>query len=201
MKYIYNDSSIFIINNMDRLQTIWIIWKLWSWKDSVWDYISNLIWWQRFELSRIVKNEANDLWIDLTRDNLIWILRAKHNIHWKWYLVDETLKLLDWKWIITWIRLIEQISTLRVKTNSILMYVDCERELRFQRQLERMKKWDLLTIDEMDKVDSNEESDLWTTYFQDNVRNLVDIVIDNNWTEENTRKQVDLFLKNRNFII
>ena len=93
--------------------TIWVIWPIWSWKDTVWRYLEEKLWRTRYELSWILKKQSSDLWILHTRENLLEILQEKQIIYWKKYLSTEVLKLIEVNWIVTWIRMIDQIEELK----------------------------------------------------------------------------------------
>lgn len=181
------------------IKTIWIVWKLWSWKDTVWDYIVQKTNITKYELSQILKNEITSLWIEKTRENLIFLLHQKHDVFGKWYLIREVLRKIDNHWIITWIRLLEQIETLKKHSESYVILVDIFDEIRFDRQRDRGNIWDPKSLEELLLLDKKEENDLNNTIKNNSIRAMSDFIIDNNWDLNYLYTQINSILQQINF--
>ncbi len=170
---------------------IGIAWKFWAGKSLVAEYLRDKLDLQVFEGSDVLKQEAKVRGIkEPTRENLIDIAEELQKKYGKQIIFEKLLETIDEKWIIPWIRLIEQAKYLRENSDFTLIYMDSSDDRVFERVLKRNKFWDPVNAEEFSRIWKRDwQSDL------EKLKNYADLVIENNGSLEDLYKKLDIFIK------
>ena len=173
---------------------IWVIWPTASWKDTVAQYISNKLKIPFYQISQPLKEIAKQRNIPITRENLITLWRELAQKYWDEFLAKylvENAK--ENKLILVWMRQLWQLDWLRKYTNFVLIWVNADPLLRFERILKRNKPWDPKTFEEFLKL---EQKDDWESVQKiSECMKQVDFLIENEWSLKQLYKKVDEILK------
>jgi len=170
-----------------------------SWKDTVAEYISKKLNIHFYQISKPLKEIAKHRGIPITRENLIILWRE---LTWKYwdeflakYLVENTKKN---KLILVWMRQLWQLDWLRNYTNFVLIWVNANCSLRFERILKRDKPWDPKTFEKFLEL---EQKDDWESVQKiSECMKQVNFLIENEWSLGQLYKEVDEILEKINFV-
>ncbi len=173
-------------------KVLWIIWTLASGKDTLAEMISEEFQLPLYQISSTLKMIAQERGISPDREYLINLGRELAINHGDDYLArylvenasEETL-------VIVGMRQLGQIKYLRENTHFMLIGVDADPQIRFQRLLERGKFWDPLEWEEFQRIESMEDT-------SDNAQKigkcleLADYTFENNGTFDNLKSQIQV---------
>ena len=172
---------------------IWIIWKLACGKDTAWEYISNKLNIQLNVISDGLKRIARERWIEVKRENLIAISREITPIHWDGYLAEIILKnSLDNPTLIVWMRQLGQIEYLKENSRFILIAMDWNDEIRYDRMKQRWKLGDAKDLEDFIRIEKEEEKSVQKTSL---CMEHANYKVHNNWGLEDLYTQLDEILK------
>lgn len=170
-----------------------IIWFHASGKATVSNYISKKLGLEIFEISCVIKMEAKKRGIQFTRENLINLALDMAKEEWKQVLAERLLSWLEerWinKWIIAWMRVPEQLNYVKNNTEAIFIWVKTDLKERFKRMKKRKLYWDPKTLEELIKLEQDENN-------PPNVSDTgacldkCDYIIDNNKLQDNLVVQI-----------
>lgn len=175
-------------------KVIWIIWKMWAWKDIVWDYISEKFWINKYIISSKLKEEADKKWIEKTRINLINIWRELAMEFWDWILAQKLLEDSKWDIILAiWMRQLWQLDFFKKNTNFTLIWIESSDEIRFERIIKRRKFWDAKTLKQFKEEEKEEDGK--SVQKISHCLNMADYIIENNGDLEEFFEKIDNILK------
>ncbi len=142
--------------------------------------------------------------LPVNRDSMILVANDLRKNNGPEYIVRELFKIAEKNGenaIIESIRTIGEVDELRKKTNFILMAVDADRKLRYERAIKRKSSKDNVSFEDFVK---QEESEMTST--DPNKQNLsaciskADVVFENNGTKDELFAQIENYLKEKNLM-
>lgn len=137
--------------------------------------------------------------LKVTRETLIETANEIRKNHSPSYIVEQLYKeaeKLHKPVVIESIRTVGEIKALRKKPNFLLIAVDADRKIRYERSLKRNSETDNLSYKEFVQIEEKEMNS--NNEGKQNLKKCIemaDIVILNNGTIEDLRKQVGTYLK------
>ena len=174
---------------------IGIIGTIGSGKDTVAEYISNKLSIPTFQISQPLKDIAKEREIEPTRENLIKIGSDLVKEKGAGFLAELCIqKLQNEKGIVTGIRVLEVVDYFRKNSNLILLAIEAEPEIRFQRIVDRNKFGEAENFEEFIENERKENSPPNAQRLFECLK-LADYSIDNNENQEKLFIKVDEFLK------
>lgn len=170
------------------MKIIGITWPAAAWKGTVVDYLVNQCWFVHYSVSGYLKDQLVAMGKEVNRDTLKWLaddLRKKHD---SGYLIWELYRMAE-KWgknaIIESIRTVWEVELLKKKTNFILLSIDADQELRYQRALSRNSEKDHISFEKFKQQDEAESVNEDPT--KGNIlacQKLADVSLVNQWDKE-----------------
>lgn len=176
---------------------IGIIGPVGSGKDTVAEYISNKLGINSFQISQPLKDIAKEKNMEPTRENLIKIGSDLVKEKGPEYLAELCLKKISGDiGMITGVRVLEIIEYLRKNTDFILLSIDANPNLRFNRSTERGKSGEARTLEEFVENENRENSSPNVQRLFECMK-LADYSIQNEDSLEDLFREVDEFLKKK----
>lgn len=129
-------------------QIIGIIGTIGAGKDTAGDYIAKKLHIPSFQISSPLKQICADTNIEPTRDNLIALGTKLAKEHGDGYLAEYILERMPERAIITGIRQLGQIAALESLSNLVLISIDADASVRFQRVKSNNKLGEATTLSE-----------------------------------------------------
>lgn len=178
-------------NNMEKI-VLWFTWEMWCWKDTASNYIFNKYWWKTFKFSSSLRDILARIHIEPTRENLSAISRILREEFWQ----DQLAKIMkedvkaaeDHIILIDWVRRKDDIVHLTQIPEFKLIYIDTSLDKRYNRIITR---WE--NSDDIGKtMEQFQKEQLLETEIQIRwLKEIADVVIDNNWSFEELYAQID----------
>ncbi len=177
---------------------IGIIGTIGSGKDTAAEYISKKLSIPTFQISQPLKDIAKERGIEPIRENLIKLGSDLVKENGPGFLVKLLIdKVPDDLLIITGIRVVGVIEYLRENYNLVLLAIDAEPEVRFQRCLIRNKLGEAKILEEFIENERKENAAPNEQRLFECLK-LADYTIENNGDIETFFKKVDAFLESNN---
>jgi dephospho-CoA kinase len=114
-----------------------------------------------YSIKEIIAEELRNRGMEVNRENLIMMANSLRSQHGPDVLVQRVIKQLpqDGNAVIESLRNPEEVSALRANGNFILIAVDAPIQSRLQRLVGRSRPGDPLTLDDLRRLDGQEEAD------------------------------------------
>ncbi|MBI5733715.1 MAG: AAA family ATPase [Candidatus Kerfeldbacteria bacterium] len=173
---------------------IGIIGGIGSGKDTVADYIARKLTMSAYQISQPVKDIAKTKGLEPTRDNLVELGTKIAQEKGADFIIKVLLERINHKAIITGLRQLPQIEYLRKNTKLILIAIEAEPRIRFNRATARNKPDEAKTIEEFINNEQSENSGQHIQRLFDCMK-LADYTIENNADLESLFKKIDYLLK------
>jgi dephospho-CoA kinase len=162
-------------------------------KDTVADYIGKKLNCQVYQISKAIKDEAKNRSQGTNRDTLIKLGTELSKKHGSDYLARHFLDYPDKTLVITGMREVGQLDFLKNKSNFILIAIDADPQIRFERAIKRGKAGEAKDVEEFVSREKKENSgDHAQRLFE--CMPLADYTITNNGTIEELHQKVDKIL-------
>ncbi|MFA6586091.1 MAG: AAA family ATPase [Candidatus Paceibacterota bacterium] len=171
-------------------KVIGIVGGISSGKDTAAKYISEKLNIPAFEMSQPLKDIARERNIELTRENLVALGTPLAQEFGADYFAKILLGKIDSAGIFAGMRQIAQIEYLKNNSNFILISIEADPKIRFQRTLARAKLGEATNLEEFIRNEINENSgERIQRLFE--IMKMADIHIENNGSLENFYNQID----------
>ena len=181
------------------MKIIWITGPAAAGKWTVVDYFVNKLWFVHYSaswyLTEILKKENKEINRDTMRE-LADSLRAQY---WPSYLISELYNQAEKNWknaIIESVRTVWEVELLRDKENFILLSIDADQKLRYQRALERNSAKDHISFEKFQEQEAleaaSEDPNKWNIKA---CQKLADVEIQNNWDVKTLYEAIENMVK------
>lgn len=171
-----------------------------SGKDFIAEYIHNKISFPIFPISDILRDIAKEREIEQTRENLIAINLDLEKTYGKMFLIQKLLDKVQENAILTGLRIpAVQFPYLREEARTVIIGVDANPKLRFERATARGKLGEATTFEEFMANETRENSEPNPQRVFDAV-SMADHVIVNEGTINELYAKIDIILTKENFI-
>ena len=177
------------------MRIIWITGPAAAGKWTVVDYLVNKCWFLHYSVSWYLTEILENEWKEVNRDTMRYLadsLRAEHGSS---YIVWELYKKASAVWenaIIESIRTVWEVELLKKQSNFILLSVDADQKVRYERALQRNSAKDHIDFDTFKKQEaleaSNEDINKWNILA---CQKLADYTLDNNSDSSTLYKKID----------
>lgn len=177
---------------------ILIVWAMWSWKDTVANYISKKYNIPAFWISTSLKLLAKEKWLPQDRDTLISLWAEVAKDFWDSFLAQKIIELTkEDTFIIFGTRQIGQLEYLFQNTNCFSIGILSDKQLRYKRITSRFWEWEysydlFLKQEYRDNFEWPQKVDLCVQ--------MCENIIKNNTTLEDLYKNIDNTLEKNNFL-
>lgn len=141
-----------------KKHVIGIIGTIGAGKDTAGDYIASKLHIPTFQISSPLKQICQEAGVEPTRDNLIALGTKLAAEHGDGYLADYILERMPQEAIITGMRQLGQIETLRAKASLTLISIDADPAIRFERVTQNAKLGEASNLDEFVSKEIRENS-------------------------------------------
>ena len=168
-------------------------------KGTIVEYLVNNKGFEHFSARGLLVEELEKRGLDKIRDNMVVVANELREKHGSSYVADELFKRALFKGknaVIESLRAVGEIESLRNKGEFILLAVDADPKLRYERVLGRMSSTDNVSFE---KFLADEEKEMEST--DANRQNLkkciemADFVIENNGTIDELNRKIENILK------
>ena len=177
------------------MKIIWITGPQAAGKWEIVDYLVEKKWFSHYSVRWFLTTEIEKRWLSLDRDSMRDVandLRAKY---WPSYITDQLFLQAQQSGkdaIIESIRAIGEVESLKKNSDFILLAVNANQKLRFERAIARKSASDFVSFEkfqEQERLES-ENSDPTKQNINACIK-LADFIVNNDWNIENLHKQLD----------
>jgi len=177
------------------MKIIWITGPQAAWKWEIVNYLVEKKWFTHYSVRGFLTKEIEKRWLPLDRDSMREVandLRANHEPS---YIVDQLFIEAKQNWkdaIIESIRAIWEVESLKKNSDFILLAVNAEQKLRYERAIARKSESDFVSFEKFQEQEALENSN--TDPSKQNISaciNMANYVVNNDWSIENLHKQLD----------
>ena len=175
---------------------IWFTWEMWCGKDTATAYIQEKLGWVKFKFSQSQRDILDRIWVEQTRENISAVSTFIREAFWQDLLSKimkkDVLESSEDVILIDWVRRQSDIVYLTQIPEFKLVYIDTSLKNRYTRISNRRENADDIwkTMEQFIK-----EQELETEVQIRWLKDIADIVIDNNWSFEEFYKQIDNLIK------
>ena len=177
------------------MKIIWITWPQAAWKWEVVNYLVEKKGFAHYSVRGFLTEEIEKRWIELNRDSMREVaneLRAKHGPS---YITDQLFlqaKKSNQDAIIESIRAIGEVESLKKNSDFILLAVNADQKLRFERAIARKSASVFVSFEKFQEQErlENENSDPSKQNILACIQ-MADFVVNNDGDIDNLHKQLD----------
>lgn len=181
------------------MKIIWITGPQAAGKWAIVDYLVEKKWFTHYSVRGFLTEEINKRWLPVDRDSMREVandLRASHEAS---YIVDQLFLQAqkDGKdAIIESIRAIWEVESLKKNSDFILLAIDANQKLRYERAIARKSESDFVSFEKFQEQEAaeNNNSDPSKQNISACIK-LADHVVNNNWTRKELYKQLDKIIE------
>lgn len=184
----------FIFHNL-FMKIIWITGPQAAWKWEIVNYLVEKKWFSHYSVRWFLTEEIEKRWLPLDRDSMREVandLRAKY---WPSYITDQLFLQAQQSGndsIIESIRAIWEVESLKKNSDFILLWINADQKLRFERAIARKSASDFVTFEKFQEQERLESENSDPSKQNINAcMNMADFIVNNNWNIKELHKQLD----------
>ena len=177
------------------MKIIWITGPQAAGKWEIVNYLIEKKWFSHYSVRWYLTQEIEKRWLPVDRDSMRELGNELRANYWPSYITDQLFiqaKNAGKDAIIESIRAIWEVESLKKNSDFILLAVNADQKLRFERAIARKSASDFVSFEkfqEQERLESN-NSDPSKQNINACIK-MADYVINNNWDIEELRKQLD----------
>lgn len=177
---------------------ILLVWAMWSWKDTAWDYLSKKLNVNKYWISTWLRLLAKQRWLNEDRDTLIALWREVWEKYWDDFLAKNIIESISDKvLIIVWTRQIWQLEYLFNNTNCFSIWLLSDKEVRYNRIKTRFNDWE---YSYQDFLNQEYKDNFWWLQKVDLCTQMCEHKINNDWNINDLENQLDILIKKIKFL-
>ena len=177
------------------MKIIWITGPQAAGKWEIVNYLVEKKWFAHYSVRWFLTEEIKKRWLPLNRDSMREVANDLRANYWPSYITDQLFiqaQQSSKDAIIESIRAIWEVESLKRNSDFILLAVDADQKLRFERATARKSESDFVSLEkfkEQEKLE-NENSDPSKQNILACI-NMADFIVNNDWNIEDLHKQLD----------
>lgn len=177
------------------MKIIWITGPQAAGKWEIVNYLVEKKWFAHYSVRWFLTEEIEKRWLPLDRDSMREVANDLRSNYWPSYITDQLFLQAQKNGkdaIIESVRAIWEVESLKKNSDFILLAVNADQKLRFERAIARKSESDFVTFEkfqEQERLES-ENSDPSKQNINACIE-MADFVISNNWSLEDLHKQLD----------
>ena len=181
------------------MKIIWITGPQAAWKWEIVNYLVEKKWFAHYSVRWFLTQEIEKRWLPLDRDSMREVANELRANYWPSYITDQLFLQAQKNGkdaIIESVRAIGEVESLKKKSDFILLAVNADQKLRFERAIARKSASDSVTFEkfqEQERLES-ENSDPSKQNINACIK-MADFVVNNDWDIESLHKQLDEIIK------
>ena len=177
------------------MKIIWITGPQAAWKWEIVNYLVEKKWFAHYSVRWFLTQEIEKKWLPLDRDSMREVANELRANYWPSYITDQLFLQAQENGkdaIIESVRAIGEVESLKKNSDFILLAVNADQKLRFERAIARKSASDFVTFEkfqEQERLES-ENSDPSKQNINACIE-MADYVVNNDWNLEDLHKQLD----------
>ena len=177
------------------MKIIWITGPQAAGKWAIVDYLTQKKWFAHYSVRWFLTEEIEKRWLPLDRDSMREVANELRANYWPSYITDQLFlqaQAAGQDAIIESVRAIWEVESLKKNSDFILLAVNADQKLRFDRAIARKSASDFVSFEkfqEQERLES-ENSDPSKQNINACIE-MADYVVNNNWDIEALHKQLD----------
>jgi dephospho-CoA kinase len=181
------------------MKIIWITGPQAAWKWEIVNYLTEKKWFSHYSVRWFLTQEIEKRWLPLDRDSMREVANDLRANYWPSYITDQLFLQAqkDGKdAIIESIRAIWEVESLKKNSDFILLAVNANQKLRFERAIARKSASDFVSFEKFQEQERLESEN--SDPSKQNINaciNMADFVVNNDWDIEELHKQLDEIIK------
>lgn len=177
------------------MKIIWITGPQAAWKWAIVNYLIEKKWFNYFSVRGFLTEEIQKRGIPLNRDSMREVANELRTNHWASYIIDQLFLQAQQSGkdaIIESIRAIGEVQSLKNNPDFILLAVNADQKLRYERAIARKSESDFVNFEKFQEQErlENENSDPSKQNILACI-NMADFTVNNDWDIENLHEQLD----------
>ena len=193
-----NDNTfikVFLSFTLIIMKIIWITGPQAAWKWEIVNYLVEKKWFAHYSVRWFLTEEIEKRWLPLDRDSMREVANDLRTNYWSSYITDQLFlqaQKAGKDAIIESVRAIWEVESLKKNSDFILLAVNADQKLRFERAIARKSASDFVTFEkfqEQERLES-ENSDPSKQNINACIE-MADFVVNNDWNLEDLHKQLD----------
>ena len=181
------------------MKIIWITGPQAAWKWEIVNYLVEKKWFAHYSVRWFLTEEIEKRWLPLDRDSMREVANDLRANYWPSYITDQLFlqaQKAGKDAIIESVRAIGEVESLKKNSDFILLAVNADQKLRFERAIARKSASDFVTFEKFQEQERLESEN--SDPSKQNINaciNMADYVVNNDWNLEDLHKQLDEIIK------
>ena len=181
------------------MKIIWITGPQAAGKWEIVNYLIEKKWFTHYSVRGFLTKEIEKRWLTLDRDSMREVANELRSKYWPSYITDQLFLQAQESGkdaIIESVRAIWEVESLKKNSDFILLAVDADQKLRFERATARKSASDFVSFEKFKEQEELENKNPDTS--KQNILaciNMADFIVNNDWNIEDLHKQLDEIIK------